>query len=102
MPATPLQEIEAKLHERFDDDPPSREEGGEFLLEQYPRMDGGISIAIALTALALQGWQVYRSERDRRLQASVAGGENKCPECKNPEIGKSDDGKSVCKNDHTW
>jgi 2-oxo-4-hydroxy-4-carboxy--5-ureidoimidazoline (OHCU) decarboxylase len=58
MPATPLQEMEAKLHEKFGAAPPSKEEAGEFLLKQYPRMDGGIAIAIALAALALQGWQL--------------------------------------------
>ncbi len=102
MPATPLQEMEAKLHEQFGDSPPTKEEVGAYLLKQYPRMDGGLAIAIALAALALQGWQVYRSERDRKLQSKGAGGSNSCPQCGSPEVSKNAGGKSVCKNNHTW
>lgn len=99
---TPLQEIETRLHERFPDDPPSREEAGEFLHKQYPHMDGGISIAIALAALALQGWQVYREEQDRRRRTKASTAGNACPRCGEPPERTTVDGKSVCKNGHTW
>ncbi|HJP98878.1 MAG TPA: hypothetical protein VJ862_09980 [Rhodanobacteraceae bacterium] len=99
---TPLQEIESGLHERFADSRPSKKEAGEFLLKQYPQMDGGISIAIALASLALQGWQVYidRQERVARAKASARG--NACPQCGKPPERTTIDGKSVCENGHTW
>lgn len=99
---TPLQEIEARLHERFPDSRPSREEAGEFLHKQYPQMDGGISIAIALAGLALQGWQVYRFERDRRDQAKSSTNGGACPQCGKPPEKTTIVGKSVCENGHTW
>jgi hypothetical protein len=100
--STPLQDIEARLHERFPNAPPSKEEAGEFLRKQFPHMDGGISIAIALAALALQGWQVYRSERDRRREAKPSMDGDTCPQCGEPPERTTVDGKSVCKNGHTW
>lgn len=99
---TPLQDIEATLHERFADSRPSKQEAGEFLLKQYPQMDGGITIAIAIAGLALQGWQVYRSEQGRRLQANSSINRNACPRCGEPAERTTLDEKSVCKNGHTW
>lgn len=99
---TPLQELEAGLHERFTDSRPSKQEAGEFLLKQYPSMDGGLTIAIAIAGLALQGWQVYRSERDRRAQAQSANDGDTCPTCGSPAERTTIDGKSVCKSGHTW
>lgn len=101
MAATPLQDIEAKIHERFGNSPPTKEEGRDFLLKEYPRMDGGAAIAIAIVALVLQGWQVYRSEQDRRLQTKTGDG-NKCPKCGSYQVKKSSDGSFICENDHTW
>jgi hypothetical protein len=102
MPMTPLQEIEARLHDYYGTTPPTQEEAGNFVVKQFPKMDGGLSIAIALAALALQGWQVYRTERDRSIEAKTSGDGNGCPRCGNPELSKDPSGKSVCKNNHTW
>lgn len=103
MVLTPLEEMEAAVHQQFGDRFPTKEEAGEFLLKRYPKMDGGIAIAIALAALALQGWQVYRAEKDRRSQLQSSGAPPKrCPACGLPETKKNTEGKSVCENDHAW
>lgn len=102
MSMTPLQEVEARLHEHYGDAPPTKEEAGKFLLKQFPRMDGGIAIAIALAALALQGWQVYRSERDRYKQNKASGGGSNCPQCGSPALSRNAAGQSVCVNSHAW
>jgi hypothetical protein len=103
MARTPLEEIEAAVHEQFGARLPTKEEAGEFLHKRYPTMDGGIVIAIALAALALQGWQVYRCEQELRRQRQSGGNPPKrCPECGEPETSKNADGKSVCINGHPW
>jgi len=116
MSLTPLEEVEAAVHEQFGEYKPTKKEAGEFIHKKYPKMDGGITIAIALAALALQGWQVYRSERDRweRNQAngppidppendnSKEPPPNNCPECDNPAVKTDSQGKSSCVNGHTW
>lgn len=99
MTMTPLEEIEARLHAHYGDEVPTKEAAADFLATQYPRMDGGLAIAIALAALALQGWQVYRDERDRSV---ARGGVNRCPECGRPPLSKDADGNFVCKNGHCW
>lgn len=99
MSLTPIQEIESASHAQFES-PPTKEELGQFLQKQYPKMDGGAAIAIALAALVLQGWQVYRAEQARR--AAAGGGSNRCPQCKLPEVRRDKDGRAVCENQHTW
>lgn len=101
MAMTPLQDIEARLHAQYGDAVPTKEAAGDFLVKAYPRMDGGLAIAIALAALALQGWQVYRDERDRAGTGS-RGGVNRCPDCGKPPLSKDADGNFVCKNGHCW
>jgi len=103
MTLTPLEEVEVSMHEHFGARAPTKEEAADFLHNRYPTMDGGISIAIALAALALQGWQIYRAEQDRRRQLqSIDSPPNKCPTCKEPELRKNAEGKSVCINEHAW
>lgn len=102
MPATPLQEIETSVHEQFGAQPPTKEEAGELIIKKFPTMDGGIAIAIAIAALVLQGWSVYRAEQERRERLAGSGGPKKCPECGEPALSKNAAGKSVCVNKHTW
>ena len=102
MPATPLQEIETAVHEKFGALPPTKEDAGELILKKFPAMDGGLAIAIAIAAFVLQGWSVYRAEQERRERLAGSGGPRKCPHCGNPEVSKDANGKSVCVNNHTW
>lgn len=99
---TPLQEIEESLHDHYRETAPTEEQARDYILQRHPQMDGGAAAAIALAGLVLQGWQVYRAERDRYLQAKGKGGDNKCPECNKPELSKNTAGKSVCENKHIW
>ena len=84
MSVTPLQEIENAVHEGFGDRSPTKEEAGEFIQEKYPRMDGGAAIAIALAAFILQGWQVYRTEQERRERLKGSGGVEHLPTMQKP------------------
>ena len=103
MALTPLEEMEAAVHEQFGTRLPPKEEAGEFLHKRYPTMDGGITIAIALAALALQGWQVYRAEQEkRRPRLSIIAPPKQCPVCGEQEVAKTGEGKSVCPSGNVW
>lgn len=99
MPQTPLQEIEAVVHDQFEN-PPTNEQAAEVIQKQFPKMDGGLSIAIALAALVLQGWQIYREETRQRARGT--GGGSRCPQCGHTEVSKDSAGRSVCDQGHTW
>jgi hypothetical protein len=104
MTITPLEEIEHAVHKQFDSNTPTKDEAGEFIQKRYPRMDGGISIAIGLAALILQGYQIYRERQEaRRLEAGrISSGGGKCPKCTAADITKTADGKSLCKHGFSW
>jgi len=95
---TPLETIEREVHEKFGDEPPSKEKAAEFI-KSLPSMDGGATaIAIALAAFVLQGYQVY-TERQR---ARIGAGGN-CPVCGKPadSINKHS-GRWECVKGHSW
>jgi hypothetical protein len=97
---TPLQLFEKVAHQNFYDRQPSEHEVADFLHKRFPQMDGGLSIAIALAALILQGWQVYRYEQDRLGSIVIPPGN--CPWCGRPAQTKNVLGQSVCAKGHTW
>lgn len=99
MPLTPLEHVEASIHQQFGEKKPSPKEAGDYLVKRFPRMDGGIAIAIALTALALQGWDTYRKEmelRRQRLEASGNPPRKNCRNCGSKNIEKDLDGSWYC------
>lgn len=100
MVLTPLEEIEAEVHEHFGDDQPTENEVVQFL-RTSPKMDGGVTaIVIALAAVVLQGYQIY-TERQR---ARIGAGGN-CPTlgCGLPasSINKYS-GRWECERGHSW
>jgi hypothetical protein len=100
MPLTPLQEIESSAHSEFGDQRPKKETLAELIVRRYPKMDGGISIALILAGLVLQGWQTW--EGHKALRIAEAGQGNRCPKCGRPSIGHTKTGKFKCARGDTW
>ncbi len=100
MPLTPLEETEAVVHEKYGSTPPTKEEAGEFLIKRFPRMDGGVSIAIGVAGLIIAGWQLWIAQKqEREARQSGIGGGKKCPHCSKDDIKKNKKaGKFVCKH----
>ena len=89
--------LEAAAHEEFGVGRPSEDALVEFIRNHFPKMLVGELIAAA--ALMLQGWQLWRSERDR--QKGGNGGPH-CPKCNKPAIARNKRGRLKCINGHTW
>jgi len=61
-----------------------------------PHLAEGIAVLIiSIVGVALQAWQVYRIEQDRKYK-------NICPTCHRPEIKKDSLGRSMCAKGHIW
>jgi hypothetical protein len=95
---TPLEEIETAVHSQFDE-VPTAEQAAEVIRKRTPQMDLGVTIAIA--ALVLQGWQLWREEQDRR-RARAGSTPSNCPQCGHPEVRKDANGRRVCDQGHAW
>lgn len=115
-PVQVLPEIEDLLHDEFGEQQPNKEQIADFLEKKnIPRNDGGISIAIAIAALVLQGWSVWREEQERRKQNPPPPPPPPdepvtlpqppiCPveKCGEPAALLLNTGEFICKNGHKW
>ena len=100
MLLTPLEEVEAEVHEYFGDNKPSEEQLQEFL-RTLPRMDGGATaLILALIPILMQGYQIYMERERSRIGA---GGNCPTPGCGKPasSINKYS-GRWECANGHSW
>lgn len=103
MALTSLERLEDAAHRQFPDRRPTKDALSQFIQRQIPRMD--ISVAIALAALALQGWQAYtewRKKPVRRGNRDPFASRMLCPECERPAITITKDGKCKCAKNHVW
>lgn len=94
---TPLEEIEAKVHERFGQKVPTRADVDSFL-SALLGADFGAAELIALAGVILQGYQIYAA----REQARLGSGGN-CPTCRLPAQGINKySGRWECAHGHSW
>lgn len=115
---TPFQElakIEDQVHAEFDIKPSEKEIINFIETKELPKNDGGISLGIAIAALILQGWSVYRDEQMRKGQSPPPPNipidsdgnlpdQPLCPleDCRQPSIPHFEPGTFYCKNGHIW
>lgn len=104
---TPLKElgkIEVAVHKEFGAKKPTKSQIIKFLKTGYfPKMDGGLSIAIlfalkyaGVASLILSGYNTVRNE--------LGGKPPKCPVigCGKRQVTVARNGMSVCSNGHRW
>jgi hypothetical protein len=104
---TPLQalgKIEMAVHKEFGAKKPTKSEVIKFLkTRSFPKMDGGLSLAILLTlkyagvaSLILSGYNTVRKE--------LGGKPPQCPVigCGKRQVTVAPNGMSVCSNGHKW
>lgn len=100
MDYSPLQDIEESAHDQFPGpNPPDEHALAGYIQEKLPKMDGGASVAIALAALVIAGWEAVQNHRARRTKN---GGPIGCPKGGHPPIVRTEDGKLVCAEGHVW
>lgn len=103
-PIEELRKMEKAVHKKFGPNPPTKAQVVEFLKKHYaPKMDGGLSVAIALAlkyagvaSLILSGYKVVRDE--------FKGRPPKCPviDCGKRAVRYARNGMAVCSNGHRW
>ena len=100
MSLTRLKDIEVAADRQFRNRRPAEDDLIEFIHQQIPRMNAAaaIEIAIGLGQLALQTWQFFKSNKEKKR----APFEIYCPTCRSDEITITKSGKIKCVNGHVW